>query len=106
MNTFTQRKQRARVHRREIAAHRQFLADVRGYVAAEVLGAEFRLRGFFPSHPKVWAMIDERLEGEYARLTKLRDDCTRLLDALATASDAAISRGDVVPRESMNKAVA
>lgn len=105
MSTFSQRKQQARVARRQQHAVTRYDGTLRGQIATQVLGVEFRLRGFFPSHQKVYAMIDERLHGEWQRLEKLRDDCVVLLDELAKASDDALKRGDIVSRHRMNKAV-
>lgn len=105
MATFSQRKQHGRVAKRHQQAVSRYDGTVRGQIAAQVLGVEFRLRGFFPSHQKVYAMIDERLHGEWQRLEKLRDDCVLLLDTLAKASDDAMVRGDIVSRHRMNKAV-
>lgn len=105
MVTFNQRKQHLRASRRNKQAVSRYDGTQRGQIAAQVLGVEFRLRGFFPSHQKVYAMIDDRMHSEWQRLEKLRDDCVVLLDELAKASDDALKRGDIVSRHRMNKAV-
>jgi len=105
MATFSQRKQAARQARRGFTQAERFDATIEGKIAARVHWTELRLRGFFPSHPKVYAMIDERLHGEWERLERLKDDCVVLLGQLAQASDSAIERGDVVTRARMNRAI-
>ena len=103
---FKARKQLTRTSRREWRENERHQATQEGRTAAMIHGVEFRLRGFFPSHPKVYAMIDERLHSEWERLEKLRDHCIVLLDTLASASDDAMRRGDIVTRARMNRAVA